>query len=72
MKARIYVYVTGVFFGLVGIAQFIRAFFRLPIHLAALEIPVWPSWIASAVTLGLCVWAFSIVRSQGHKGGSGA
>jgi hypothetical protein len=71
MMEKIYIRVTGVFFGFVGIAQMIRAFFKVPIHVSSFEIPVWPSWIASVLALGLCVWALWIAgHGRRNAGGS--
>lgn len=55
---RTYVTVSGVLFGLVAVAQALRALNRLPVHIGTLEVPVFASWIAAVITGSLCVWAF--------------
>jgi hypothetical protein len=57
-----YVVVSGLIFGFVAIAQTWRALSQLPVHVGSFEVPVWASWIAAAVTGGLCVWAFRSLR----------
>jgi len=56
--------VSGVFFGLIAIAQFVRALRALPAQVGTLQIPVWWSWLACLVTASLTVWAF---RSANRK-----
>ena len=53
-----YILVSGVFFGIVCLAQATRAVLQVPVHAGSFEIPVWASWVAAAVTGSLCVWAF--------------
>jgi hypothetical protein len=57
-----YVVVSGVVFGVVAMVQTVRALNQWPAHIGGFEVPVWASWIAAAVTGGLCIWAF---RSRG-------
>ena len=54
-----YVVVSGVVFGLVALAQVVRALNQVPVHLGSFEVPVWASWVAAVVAGSLCVWAFS-------------
>jgi len=54
--------VSGTVFGIVAIAQAVRAISRWPVHIGTFEVPVWFSWIAVVVAGSLCVWAF---RSRG-------
>ena len=53
-----YVVVSGLIFGVVALAQVLRAAMRLPVHVGGFEIPVWASWVAAVVAGSLCVWAF--------------
>ena len=53
-----YVVVSGAFFGVVAVLHAIRALNHWPVHVGALEIPVWASWIAMVVGGSLCLWAF--------------
>ena len=50
--------VSGVFFGVIALAQAARALTQLPVQIGSFELPVWASWLAAAVTGSLCVWAF--------------
>jgi hypothetical protein len=56
-----YIVVSGLVFGVVTLAQVLRAAMQLPVHVGGFEIPVWASWVAAVVAGSLCVWAF---RSQ--------
>lgn len=56
--SKCYILVSGLVFGVVALAQASRAFMQLPVHIGSFEIPVWASWVASAVAGGLCAWAF--------------
>ena len=56
-----YIVVSGLVFGVVALAQVLRAAMQLPVHVGGVEIPVWASWVAAVVAGSLCVWAF---RSQ--------
>jgi ABC-type xylose transport system permease subunit len=56
--------VSGVVFGIVALAQAIRAVMQVPVQLGTTTIPVWVSWVAVVVAGGLCAWAF---RSSGEQ-----
>lgn len=56
-----YIVVSGLIFGVVALAQVLRAAMQLPVQVGGFEIPVWASWVAAVVAGTLCVWAF---RSQ--------
>jgi hypothetical protein len=56
--ANKYILVSGVFFGLISVAQLVRAIAQVPVIAGGIEVPVWASWIAAFVTGALCVWAF--------------
>ncbi len=53
-----YIVVSGVFFGVLAAVQAMRALNQWPVVVAGLEIPVWVSWLAVAITASFCVWAF--------------
>ena len=57
-----YVLVSGVIFGLVAVAQVLRAFNQLPVHIGNFEVPVGASWVVAVVMGGLCVWAFRTLK----------
>ena len=54
-----YVVVSGVVFGVIAAAQFMRALNHVPAHVGSTEIPIWASWIAAVVAGGMCAWAFA-------------
>jgi hypothetical protein len=58
MSSR-YVVVSGVIFGLVALAQFVRALNQVPIQVAGTEIPVWVSWVAGVLIGSMSLWAFA-------------
>jgi hypothetical protein len=53
-----YSVVSGFVFGLIAIAQSVRALRQLPVNVGEFEIPVWLSWLAAVIAASLCVWAF--------------
>jgi hypothetical protein len=54
-----YALVSGVFFGVIALAQLIRAVNQVPVQIGSVAIPVWASWLAVLVTGSLCAWAFN-------------
>jgi hypothetical protein len=58
--------VSGVVFGLIALAQGIRAVMQEPVQLGTTTIPVWVSWVAVVVAGALCVWAFRSSGEQQH------
>ena len=56
-----YIVVSGLIFGVVAVAQVLRAAMQVPAHVGGFEIPIWASWVVAVVAGSLCVWAF---RSQ--------
>jgi len=58
MRNNAYPLVSGIVFGIVAVLQLIRAVNQWPVHIASFAAPVWVSWIAAAITGGLCFWAF--------------
>jgi hypothetical protein len=57
-----YFVVSGVIFGFIASVQLLRAVAQVPVQIGSVEFPVWGSWIAVAVTGGLCAWAFAARR----------
>ena len=53
-----YIVVSGLIFGVVAVAQVLRAVMQLPVHVNGFEVPVWASWVAAVVAGSLCIWAF--------------
>ena len=58
MRSR-YVVVSGVIFGLMALAQLLRAVNRVAVHVGGVEIQLWVSWIAVVVAGSMCAWAFA-------------
>ena len=58
MSSR-YVVVSGSVFGLIALAQLLRAINQVPIQAGSVGIPVWISWAAAVLFAGLSVWAFA-------------
>ncbi len=58
-----YAVVSGVVFGIVAVIQAVRCLNQWPVHVGALEVPVWASWVAMVVAGSLCVWAFRSGRN---------
>ena len=53
-----YAVVSGTVFGLVAIAQAVRALNQWPVQVGPFQIPVLASWLVCIIAAGLCVWAF--------------
>jgi len=58
MRSR-YVVVSGVIFGLMALAQLLRAVNQLPVQVGEVEIQIWVSWVAVVVAGSMCAWAFA-------------
>jgi hypothetical protein len=52
-------------FGLVAIVQIVRAITGLPITIGSTSIPIWVSWVASAVAITLA-WLGYSASHAGH------
>lgn len=59
-----YEQVSGAFFGLIAVAQLIRAVLRLPVQVGTLTIPVWFSFVAFGITGGLAIWGFQSAKTR--------
>lgn len=57
MRAN-YEVVSGTVFGLVAVAQAVRALEHWPLQVGPFQIPVEASWMVCAIAVGLCFWAF--------------
>jgi hypothetical protein len=55
---RNYVVVSGLVFGLVAVAQALRALNHWSLQVGTVQVPVWASWVACLIATSLCVWAF--------------
>ncbi|MFQ6005176.1 MAG: hypothetical protein ACE5OQ_06695 [Woeseia sp.] len=63
MNDKAYLLVTGILFGLIAIGQLARLLFQIPVQVAPVNVPMWPSLIAVALALFLCIWAIRLVRA---------
>ena len=59
-----YEQVSGALFGLIAIAQLVRALLRLPAQVGSFTIPVWFSFVAFAITASLAVWGFRSAKNR--------
>jgi len=55
---RRYELVSGALFTVIAAVQLIRALLGWPVRVDGVDVPVWASGIAFAVTAGLATWAF--------------
>ncbi len=60
---KAYLFVSGVVFGLVALAHFVRAINSWNFVVGPLAIPVSVSWIGFMITAVLCVWAIRLATS---------
>ena len=61
-----YEQVSGALFGVIAVAQLIRAVLRLPAQIGSFTVPVWFSFVAFAITGGLAIWGFRSAKNQGR------
>jgi len=59
MTAAQFSLLAAIIFGLVAIAQIIRAITKLPITIGQTSIPIWASWVACAVAIILAWLGYS-------------
>lgn len=57
---RHYVTVSGVFLALLTLGQLTRLFFRAPVVVAGIDIPLWASAMAALLAGTLAAWAFRL------------
>ena len=57
-----YEIVSGVIFGVIALAQLVRAVNQWPVQIGSFNVPVLASWIAALVAGSICVWAFGSNR----------
>ena len=61
-----YEQVSGAFFGVIAVAQLVRAVLGLPAQVGTFMIPVWFSFVAFAITGGLAIWGFRSAKNRGR------
>ena len=60
---RQYVRVSGVFCGLIAVAQFVRAALQVSLEVGGIVIPIWPSVVAFLIFGGLATWAWRTAKA---------
>ena len=56
---RGYATVSGIIFGLIAAAQFVRALNQVPVQVGGADIPIWVSWVAGVLIGSMSLWAFA-------------
>ena len=59
MKKESYVLTSGLIFLVVGIAHLWRAINNWEVFVEDWIIPIWVSWIAGVILIGMIIWAFN-------------
>jgi hypothetical protein len=57
-----YTVISGVIFGVIALAQALRALAGSPVQVGDCEIPAWASGVAAFIAAALCAWAFRSKR----------
>lgn len=66
MKARTYLLISGVIFGLVCLGHLLRVVFNWPLVIGALEVPMAISWMGMIITAGLVAWVIAMLTREEH------
>jgi hypothetical protein len=64
MKARTYLLISGVIFGLVCLGHLLRVVFNWPLVIGALEVPMAVSWMGMIITAGMVVWVIAMLTRE--------
>ena len=64
---RLYVQLSGAFFGLLAAVQLTRFLMSWPVTVAAITIPVWASGLAFVVAGSFALWAFRASRAAAGR-----
>ena len=59
---KTFLQVTGIVFGIVGVLHLYRAISSWTLIVEGFTIPVWFSFVAGVLILGLSYWAFKLAR----------
>ncbi len=62
---RLYLLLTGVLFGVVAAAHLVRVLNGWAVAVGPWSVPMWVSWLGTAVPGALSVWAFRLVAGYG-------
>ena len=64
---RLYIITTGVLFGFISLAHFVRMVFHLPAQIGDWTTPPWMASFGFVFAGALCFWAFSLVDGWRKK-----
>jgi hypothetical protein len=68
MSLKLYLFISGFIFLLVGILHLLRLVYHWPIVVGARTIPYGLSYVGLPVTIGYCVWAgWLLCRGKGPR-----
>jgi len=67
MKARTYLLISGVIFGLVCLGHMLRIVFDWPLIIGTLDVPMAVSWMGMIITAGLVVWVIAMLTREEHR-----
>ena len=62
MSQRTFTIIASVIFGAVALLHMLRIFFGWPAVIGGWTVPMWLSWIALVVAVGLSYFGISLVR----------
>ena len=65
MEHKTYCIVSGMLFALVALAHLLRVLYGMSVYVDDNAIPMWVSWIGTAVPAALAFWAFRIAQQPG-------
>jgi len=64
MKARTYLLISGVIFGLVCLGHLLRVVFNVPLVVGTYDVPMTISWMGMFVSAGLVVWVIAMLTRE--------
>jgi len=64
MKIETFLGVCGVVFAVWALGELYRVTSQAPAQVGALDVPIWPSYVGTALAVALFIWAFALVRKQ--------
>ena len=62
MALKVYLVATAVVFSLVALIHLLRVLFRWDVVIAGWPAPLWLSWLALVVLVGLIIFAIKLIR----------
>lgn len=61
MSERNYLLVSAIVFLLIALLHLIRVFTHWSVQVGTVMFPLWGSWLAILIAIGLSVWAFRLM-----------